>query len=197
MIAQGFNWWCEGLATAFLHVERDLNRPHHFRLPTQARPLALQPTGASRAQSDSSIPLSEGDPTEAILARTRGSIIEIVVPAAAILERKLDPLPAESQPYVESVVQHQIDKIFPWRSSDVLYAISIQKRDDAKIDVTVQATPRAPIASALAFTTACGASEVTVVGDDETYPDKVRRILVPGVIEAQRRLSRFFYSRLS
>ena len=98
--------------------------------------------------------------------RTRGSVFEIVVPSAALLERELDALPKASEPYVESVVRHQIEAIFPWSAKDVLHTTLVEHRSDGKLGVTVRATSRSAIEPALLIAAACDASEILLIGSD-------------------------------
>jgi general secretion pathway protein L len=168
MMSRVLNWWTEGLATALLDLETSFRRPRRFRLDAKTRPYALHPLDGPRGAIAASIEIPEpvsGDLLSKIRQQTRGNVIEVVVPSAAILERRLEPLPKESQPYVESVVRHQIETIFPWNASDVVHATLIQDRSDGKIDVTVRATARSAIGPALSIATACEAGEIVLIGD--------------------------------
>jgi general secretion pathway protein L len=164
MILQAFNWWSEGLAAGLSSLTKAIRRPRRFELQNEAQSFLLRATNESGAQAIIRFPDRPDNslPTD-ILQQTRGSIIEIIVPTAAILERRLD-LPSESRPYVETVVQHRIEALFPWRSADVVHTTLIQDRDDGRLDVTVRATTRSAIAPALAAATACGAGEVVIAG---------------------------------
>jgi general secretion pathway protein L len=171
MISQILTWWSDGLAAAWFAAERILRRPRRFQLRAAARPFALWSAKASARQPIVSFEFDDDQrmvklPAE-ILQQTRRSLIEIVVPSAAILERQLDPLPGESRPYVENVVRHQIETLFPWRTADILFSTEVRDRPDGRIDVIVHATARAAIAPALAAATACGADEVVVIREGE------------------------------
>ena len=163
-----FGMWVDGLAAALIWVETRLYRPRRFRLDANSQPMMLYSVEPSALDPLLSVDSQQLDklPTE-ITQRTRGGCVEIVVPATAILERRLEPLPAESLPYLENVVLHQLDSIFPWRSADILHSTIIDKRADGKLDVSVRATARSAIAAALAVANACGAGEVLVVADSE------------------------------
>ena len=191
MIRQAWEWWSEGLAAAFLQLERALSQPRRFRLDSRHQPFMLQPLETAGQP----IEISErpGAPQDDVLQQTRGSAIEILVPPEAILEGRVDPLPAESRPYVESVVLHQIGKLFPWRAEDVLYAVSIGDRDDGKLDVLVHATPRQPIASLLGSIKAYEPSELYLVADADEHAEKPARIPVRIEGEGQDRLERVRY----
>lgn len=170
MVSQAFDWWSRGLAAALINAEKAVHRPRRFRLHAQARPFELHPMDGSTSRPVASIKLPDdlgaGALPEHVLQQTSGSVIEVVVPSAAILERRLDPLPGESRPYVDNVVRHQIENIFPWRGADVLHATLIRDQKDGRIDVTVRATPRSAVEPALAAAVACGAGEVILVGDE-------------------------------
>jgi general secretion pathway protein L len=161
------HWWISGLAGLILQAERGFNRPRRLRL--YGKTATLRPIDASgvegepiRMPADGSFAGTDNDS----LQKLSGCAIEIVVPASAILERKLDPLPEESRPFVESIVKHQLEKIFPWRAEEILYSISTDESGESLIDVTVRATSRSPISSAISFVNSVGASQAVVVGDD-------------------------------
>jgi general secretion pathway protein L len=166
MIAQAMNWWTDGLAALFVALRGMFQPQRRFRLDTQVRPLVLRAAGNGAAIA--TFP-ANGTPAKlppSLLQQLRGGKIEIVVPPAALLERKLDPLPGESRPYVENVVQHQIEALFPWRASDIFHATRVTDRDDGRLDVTVIATPRSAIEGAVGMVAGTGAGEIVIVGND-------------------------------
>src|SRR5262249_28103081 len=120
-IINALNGWVDGLAAAWLGFEQRLSRRRRFRLDHTTWPFILKPLGAPGDTAADPIEIPEAVSAEflaQIRPQTRGSIFEMVVPAAALLERRLDPLPGESEPYVDSVVRHQIEAIFPWSAKD-------------------------------------------------------------------------------
>src|SRR5215510_7013421 len=135
MIARLFALWVEGLAAAGANVEALLRRPRRFQLRATSQPLTLYSLNHAAPKLLSSIDGERfGEPPASILEQTRGGIVEITVPGSAILHRRMDVLPAESLPYLETVVRHQMDTSFPWPAADVLYAIGVEKRADGKLD---------------------------------------------------------------
>jgi general secretion pathway protein L len=163
MITGVFKWWVDGLATALLGLEQRLRRRRRFRLDRTAWPLALTPLDRFRDRLGDPIAIPESPSAEffaQVRQQTRGAVLEIVVPPATVLERQLDPLPRESEPYVDSVVRHQIEALFPWSGKDVLHATRVANRSDGKIDVTVRATSRAALEPALSIATGCEANPV-------------------------------------
>jgi len=187
MIPRLFALWVEGLASAWVAVETLFRRPRRFRLRTNSGSFTLYAVGPSASEPLLTMDDDRLDKVpEKVLEQTRGGIIEIVVPAAAILQRQLDVLPAESLPYVENVVLHQVETIFPWRASDILHSTVIGKRADGKLDVSVRATVRSAIAPALAVAEACGASEILVLGEGEDA-DKARGGSILAVIGSEKK----------
>jgi len=171
MISRLFTLWIEGLVAACMLIGARLRPRGRFRLRGISGPLVLSSVDQSPSEALSSF--DESQPVripEKILQQTRGAIVEIVVPKDAILQQKIDGLPAESFPYVEQVVLHQLETLFPWRANDVLHSTRVEKRTDGMLDVTVWATARSAIAPALAAAQACGAGEIRVIGDGDDAP---------------------------
>ena len=166
MITQLFALWTDGLAAAWIEASDLLRHRRVFQLRAHARPLTLNAVHGSTIEPVVSFADDLGDKLpRTVLEQTRGGIVEIVVPPAAILQRRLDPLPAESAPYLEQVVAHQVEALFPWRAEQILHSTVIEKRPDGALDVTVRATARSAIATELAAAEACGASEIQVVSE--------------------------------
>jgi general secretion pathway protein L len=162
-------WWSEGLAAQMLEIADHMRQPRRYRLHANARPFVLSDVqGVARGVIETKANGTIGEPPADLLAQTRAQIIEIMVPPTAIIERRLDPLPAESRPYADNVVRHRIESLLPWRASDVLHATAIEERSDGRIDVVVRATSRAAIAPAIAAAMTCAPRNVAVVADAAT-----------------------------
>jgi len=188
MIPRLFAAWTEGLAGAWLAAEALLRRPRRFRLRANAGTFTLQPVSASAHEPPVAINGNRLDKLpDKLLEQTRGSVIEIVVPAAAILERRLDVLPAQSSPYVDKVVQHQVEALFPWRADDILHSTIIDKRADGALDVSVRATARSAITAALGVAEACGAGTIVVVEDGKDGDEAATGILAATGSQEQHR----------
>ena len=189
MIQRLFMLWVEGLAAALVAVEALLHPPRRFLLRSDSRPFKLYPAGEAVAP-EPLLTINEDrldKIPDGVLEATRGGVIEIVVPDAAILQRRLDVLPAESLPYVENVVLHQLDRMFPWRAADVLHATLIEKRADGKLDVSVRATAHSAIASALAAAEVCGAGEILVRGSGEDDANKAPAASILAAIGSEKK----------
>jgi general secretion pathway protein L len=159
-------WWSEGLAAQMLEFANHTRQPRRYRLHANARPFVLSDIrGAAMGVTENKATGTISEPAAELLAQTRDQIIEILVPPTAIIERRLDPLPAESRPYADDVVRHRIESLVPWRASDVLHATAIEERGDGRIDVIVRATSRAAIAPAIAAAAAYAPRNIAVIAD--------------------------------
>jgi general secretion pathway protein L len=192
MISRIFTLWIEGLVAACTVLRAWLRPRARFQLRVNSGPLVLSSVGRSEAEPLFVFNGSQPDRVpEKVLQQTRGGVIEIVIPKDAILQHKLDGLPAESFPYVGQVVLHQLETHFPWRANDVLHSTRVEKRTGGSLDVTVWATARSAIEPALAAAQACGASEIRVVGDDDNDDNAPAATIVASVgSENQARLDR-------
>src|SRR5215831_19134745 len=102
MLSALFTQWVEGLSATYLFAEKRLRRRNHYRLRGNSstihllrlRDSAEEPVFSTNAQAFDGLP-------KGLLSETRNSTIEILVPARAIVEQRLDPLPAESLPFID------------------------------------------------------------------------------------------------
>ncbi len=78
--------------------------------------------------------------------------LDVVVPAALVLHRKLNPLAAESVPFLDAFVRHQIERVTPWKAADVYFGVSTTKMvgKPPKIAVSVHAVARRLVDDAVA-----------------------------------------------
>jgi general secretion pathway protein L len=170
MISHAFSWWIDGLAAGFLSFERRLRPQRRFQLRADDRPFLLRGLDRKNQSFTASIDTLDGQAEQLapdVLEKTKGSEIEIVVPDTAVLENQLKPLPEESRPYIDNVVRHRIEALFPWRAEDTLFAADVTDCADGQLAVKVRATPRGAVALALNVAMACGAREVNIIRDSE------------------------------
>jgi general secretion pathway protein L len=162
MILRVFKTWADNLAADWLDLAELARRRRRFGLSGAAWPFLLQPLDGAAVRG-AGIEIAQGVAGEAlakICRRTRGSLFEVTLPPGALLERELEPLPAESEPYVETVVMHQLEKLFPWSAGDILHSTLVERRSNAQINVRVRATSRSAVEPALSIATTCGASRI-------------------------------------
>jgi general secretion pathway protein L len=82
-------------------------------------------------------------PTE-VSALIKDGDVDVVLPSDELLVRTLDPLPAESRPYLDGIVRHQLERLAPWRAGDVLHSYQVAPAgpEDNRLIVTIAATAR-------------------------------------------------------
>jgi general secretion pathway protein L len=159
-------WWSEGLTAQLLEFANHTRQPRRYWLHANVRPFVLSDIhGASMGVIETKASGTISEPAAELLLQTRDQIIEILVPPTAIIERRLDPLPAESRLYADDLVRHRIESLVPWQACDVLHATDIEERSDGRIDVIVRATSRTAIAPAIAAATRCAPRNIAVVAD--------------------------------
>jgi general secretion pathway protein L len=130
---------------------RDGGRPIASVTRSASGEIELQPVGAEKALT--------------------GGRFEVAAPPGAVVVHRLDPLPAESRPFVDGIVRHQLDRFVPWRAADVVYTTDVAPAGDGRIAVTVAATSRRALAAPLAVAARCRAKSIVVVGaGEETRP---------------------------
>jgi hypothetical protein len=193
MLALLFARWVDGLATAILWLETRVRPAERYRLRSNSESIDLFRLNNSleeRVFSTDAHKLESNFPAK-LLRQTRNGTIEIAVPAAAIIERRLDPLPAESLPFIDNVVLHQIETIFPWRSNDILHSTRVERRSDGMLDISVQATPCSAIQAELAIAKALNVSEVLIATENHNQDGQNRgQILAPIGSHKENKLTR-------
>lgn len=105
-------------------------------------------------------------------AKLAGQDIDIVRPSAELIVRSLDPLPADSRPYLDGIVRHHVERLVPWRADDVLYSYRVAEagpRDD-RLVVTIAATSRAFQASLIGALNALGVGRLRLLFSDVNAP---------------------------
>jgi general secretion pathway protein L len=138
------NWLGQGLIEAWVAVQERLSPRQRLLLIRSNDGYALQrPDGLVAAER---LPLDgppEEIPSEAA-ALVKDSDVDVLLPAEELLVRSLDPLPAQSKPYLDGIVRHQLERLTPWRVSDVLYSYQAVPAgpEDSRLNVTMAATTR-------------------------------------------------------
>lgn len=164
MIAHLFELWTDGLAEALLALKQLIRPPRRFALQRAGDRLVLSSIDGVPARQIAILDTNDtSQPTQDTLRQTHGALLEIVVPHAAILERQLGVLPAESRPFLDQVVRHQIESLLPWRITDMIYATRADTLGDGRLNVSVRATTRVAINSALAWAETLRVAEIAVV----------------------------------
>jgi general secretion pathway protein L len=143
-IRSAINWIVEGLTEAWKEVEDRLKPRSRLLLVRTADGYALERPNGQTVIADLPLSGALGEIPAEAAAAVKDSDVDIVLPADELLVRTLDPLPAQSKPYLDGIVRHQLERLTPWRVSDVLYSYETAplSSDDSRLIVTMAATTR-------------------------------------------------------
>lgn len=143
-VRRAINWLVEGLVQAWTTIEDRLWPRRRLLLVRTQDGYTLQrpdgPAAAARLLLDGE---AAEIPAEAA-ALIKDGDVDVLLPADGLLVRTLDPLPAQSKPYLDGIVRHQLERLTPWRASDVLhsYQTAAAGPEDSRLLVTIAATAR-------------------------------------------------------
>ena len=118
-----WDWFIGGLAEAASWAIDRLRPTPVYRLEIEpgAAPVRNE-AGAEIGRIAEAGPGERFDPPD-LAIRLVGTIIDIGIPAPWLFRRTLDPVAQESVPFLDAFVRHQIERITPWRATDVHYQI--------------------------------------------------------------------------
>jgi general secretion pathway protein L len=161
---EAWQWWIDGLVDAVLMAEARLRRVPPIRL-------APVPGGHAIVHADGRLGRrvltagTGGIEPKRLARRFAGRIVEIGVAPEEMVRRRLGPFPAESRPYIDGIVTHQLERMTPWLAADTLSSRRIEPvgPDDPRLMVTVDATSRALHAASVAAFAAAEPKELRLV----------------------------------
>lgn len=138
------NWLVEGLIQAWAAVEDRLWPRRRLLLVQTAEGYTLHRPDGQVAVERLQLGGPAADFPPEAGAVVKDGDVDIVLPVEEVLVRALDPLPAQSKPYLDGIVRHQLERLTPWRASDVLYSYHAAPAgpEDSRLMVTIAATAR-------------------------------------------------------
>ena len=193
-IRQGMAWFVSGL----VDVLAASSEPYYRRARLLLAPAdggyavtALDGSSKGHLRVDTSEERARISPAGAALV-VKGKDLDILSPGAELIVRTLDPLPADSRPYLDGIVRHQLERLVPWRGHDVLFSYRVAQvaAKDERLLVTIAATARSLHAGLIDALQAADAStlrllyrgvpeidEVAIdIGDDTVALQRLRRL---------------------
>ncbi len=148
---RGWVWFVDGLAEAWIAVEGRVRRR-----PMTSIDLA---DGSGRVFGPGGAPLGrlveEGGTSRleppSLARRLSGAAIDLRIPEGWLFRRELDPVAAQSAPFLDAFVRHQIDRITPWRVADVHYHIlhAPLPGDATRLSVEIGVVPKRLVGTTL------------------------------------------------
>jgi general secretion pathway protein L len=138
------NWLVEGLMQAWAAVEDRLWPRRRLLLARTAEGYTLQRPDRQAVVEGLQLDGPVADIPAEAAALVKDGDVDVVLPVEELLVRTLDPLPAQSKPYLDGIVRHQLERLTPWRASDVLYSYHVAPvgPEDSRLLVTIAATAR-------------------------------------------------------
>jgi general secretion pathway protein L len=194
-VGRAVNWFIDGLVDSIVLLE---GRRRRIALVRAGNGYAIEQPNGDRGGDV--LRIEDGDGTHhfkppELAASLRHRDVDIVLPADEVLVRTLDPLPGESRQFLDSIVQHQLERVAPWRSDDVLhtYRVTPAERGNDRIVVTVIATARSMHERVLEAVAAMHAGEIRLLcrdagGDGGAVPIPVDRGAAAAARQARLRL---------
>ena len=173
-IARPVVWFVDGLVDAWIAAADRLRRRRRMALVHVGNGYAVEQHDGRRAKDV--LRLETGDngrylTPENLTATLHNRDVDLVLSADEVLVRTLDPLPGESRQYLDSIVHHQLERVAPWRTDDVLYAYRVAPAEGGndRVLVTVIATARSMHAQVLEALRALRPREIRLLCRDEQF----------------------------
>ena len=153
-IGNAGRWFIDGLAEAATAGVDRLARRRTFRIEVGNGHRIVDGAGVPLGCLSGPDDALRLDPP-GIAAMLADNAVDVTLPQRWIWRRDLPPVGADSLPFLDAFVLHQIERISPWRASDVYYSITREPvaADPGRFAVAVGIVPKQmvdPVVSALA-----------------------------------------------
>jgi general secretion pathway protein L len=192
-IGRAFLWFVDGLVDAWIAMVGRLWQRQRITLVHTAEGYVIEQSDGQPGKETIRIETGDNGPHLApqdLAATLMSRDIDFVLSPDEVLVRALDPLPGESRQYLDSIVQHQLERVAPWRTDDVLhtYRVAPAERGNDRVLVTVIATARSLHAQLLEALKALRPREIRMLCRGQQAGDEAVAIPVDnGVAAAMRR----------
>ena len=167
-VKRAIAWFMDGLVEALAAIDDRFRRRARLRLVPVDDGYAIEQENGRREKTLLHLEQA-GDVTRLTPPQAASALkqrdVDLVLPADGLLIRTLDPMPVESRSYLDGIVRHQLERLVPWRTDDVLHSYQVAPvgaRDDRLI-VTIAATARSMHARALAALSALSPGELRLL----------------------------------
>ena len=167
-VKRAIAWFMDGLVEALAGIGDRFSRRARLRLVPVDDGYAIEQEGGKREKTvlrlEQAGDVTRFMPPEAAAALKKRDV-DLVLPSDGLLIRTLDPMPAESRSYLDGIVRHQLERLVPWRTEDVLhsYQAAPAGAKDDRLIVTIAATARSLHARTLAALSALNPAELRLL----------------------------------
>jgi general secretion pathway protein L len=137
-------WFVDGLVEALIWAMRRGRRPVPFRLVIgESDGAVLNAEGTRIGRLVSGGPTPGIEPPD-LARRLAGRDLDLVIPPAWMVRRSLAPVAAQSRPFLDVFVRHQIERISPWRADAVHHRTLVEPlpSDPTRLGVAVVLVPK-------------------------------------------------------
>jgi len=173
-VGRAVGWFIDGLVDAWVALADRLRRHRRIALVRFGDGYAIEQHDGRRAKDQLHLEAAETGryfTPEKLAATLHNRDVDLVMSSDEVLVRALDPLPAESRQYLDSIVHHQLERVAPWRTDDVLhtYRVAPAERGSDRLVVTVIATARSMHAQVIDAVRALRPRETRLLFRDEQF----------------------------
>lgn len=146
-----WTWFVDGLTDAMMIVVAKFAKGRSAELLMDGEQAILRETSGRKLGTVFRIDDAHVTEPPNLGETLEGVRLDVIVPEQLVLHRKLNPLAAESMPFLDAFVRHQIERVTPWRAADAYFAVSTSPMDGKppKVAVTLHAVARRLIDQAI------------------------------------------------
>lgn len=150
-----WKWFVDGLTEAVIACMDSVSARRTVEVVLDAKPPLLRDPSSGKEVGRI---IGRGQPITIEPADLRqklaGAQIDIVVPESLVLHRNLNPIAAESAPFLDAFARHQIERVTPWKAADTYFGVSTNRLSGKppRLAVSVHVTARRLLADVLAVT---------------------------------------------
>jgi general secretion pathway protein L len=172
-------WFLDGLTETVLACMDSISTRRSVQVVLDAKPPSLRDSSSGREIGRI---LGRGQPGVIEPADLRqklaGALVDILVPESLVLHRNLNPIAAESAPFLDAFARHQIERVTPWKAADTYFGVSTTHLSGKppRLAVSVHVVARRLLADILAVTRDLKPTRLRLVLPS---PDRAGGVIVP------------------
>lgn len=197
-VRAALSWMIDGLSEAIAACIACFDRRPVYRIDPGADHAVFNAQGHQLGRLVKADAAPQFEPPD-LGTRLANSIIDIKLPAAWVWRRNLQPIGIDSIAYLDAFVAHHVERISPWRASDVYHQTTSRPiaNDPKRLAIEVGIVPRSIVEHLVAKLTPLSA-RLRLVADghddraplvfpvgakgDDTRQQSIRRMVVTAIV---------------